>query len=490
MKGHKILTASALISLMVLSPAMTQPVQATTSPTSQSTSSSTTTTQYKVVTRKIRTDNGYSNSSVASVILDKTTYMDIDALETALQKFGVPNYINGNNWFLNETPGADAAIQPIDTTKPISVYINGKFYKTIHLIFDKGKTYFPIWYLMQAVQKMGSYASWNGQELSLSKYPPAHSIVNPNQTYTYTIMQKDIQKLAAMYPDLVKYEVVGKTVYGRNIYAVSLGKGPATVFINGSHHAREWITTTLNMYMIDQYALAYRKNTTISGYNVRKILNNTTIWFMPMVNPDGVTLEQFGAGAFPKSVRKQLIKWNDGSTNFSRWKSNAQGIDPNRQYDGGWRSIPAIVKGPHYKTYKGTKPFQINEVKAVVDLVKKINAQEEISYHASGGVIYWGYQISKANYDKFHSLAKKIGKLTGYPVTMPPASQTGGGMTDWWTHNIGRPGFTIEVGPPQGERPVPLKYFSSIWKQNRTVGLELAIQGFTQYQAHPHSVLH
>lgn len=80
------------------------------------------------------------------------------------------------------------------------------------------------------------------------------SIVNPNQTYSTAKMLNDIKKLEQAYPGIIKKEVIGKSEYGRNIYAVSLGKGDSTVFINGSHHAREWITTNLTMNMIDKYS--------------------------------------------------------------------------------------------------------------------------------------------------------------------------------------------------------------------------------------------
>ena len=84
------------------------------------------------------------------------------------------------------------------------------------------------------------------------------AIVNTNQVYTYEKMEQDIVKLAKAYPDLITYKVIGKSEYGRNIYAVSLGKGESAVFINGSHHAREWLTTSLNMNMIEQYAASYK----------------------------------------------------------------------------------------------------------------------------------------------------------------------------------------------------------------------------------------
>ena len=86
-------------------------------------------------------------------------------------------------------------------------------------------------------------------------------------------MVRDIEKLEKAYPELIEVEIIGQSEYGRDIYAVSLGKGDSTVFINGSHHAREWMTTNVNMNMIDKYANAYEKKGRIDGYDAQKILN-------------------------------------------------------------------------------------------------------------------------------------------------------------------------------------------------------------------------
>jgi g-D-glutamyl-meso-diaminopimelate peptidase len=311
--------------------------------------------------------------------------------------------------------------------------------------------------------------------------PSYHLVVNPDQVYTYAQMQRDIGKLAAMYPDLIRMQVEGKTVYGRNLYAISLGHGKATAYICASHHAREWITTNLVMKMIDQYAYDDEKGRSIAGYNVRKLLNKVTLWFMPMVNPDGVTLEQEGVKAFPKRARAALIAMNGGSTNFITWKANAQGIDPNRQYNGGWYQAPVIVNHPAFAGYKGTRPYEINEVNAVLKLIKQVNPQELITYHASGSEIFWQYQLSNRHFRPFLSDAQAFSKLTAYPVSTPTTAQTGSGLTDWWTHNIGRPGFTIEVGPDEGDMPVPLKYFKQIWLHDEADGLLLAQQSYARY---------
>lgn len=302
-------------------------------------------------------------------------------------------------------------------------------------------------------------------------------VVNPNQIYTYHILASDITKLKQKYPDLINVQIIGKSEYGRNLYAISLGKGQASLFINGAHHAREWLTTNLNMYMIEKYAEAYTKNQSIDGFNARNILNSTTIWFVPMVNPDGITLQQQGLKAFPKSTHKTLIKMNEGSKNFKRWKANGKGIDLNRQYNAGWKAIKS-PKSPKYKDFKGYSPESAAETKAVLKFVQSINPEMSVSYHSSGKILFWNYKQSKSEYYRDLGYAKTIGKMTGYRLIHPGKNPSGGGFTDWFIEAKKRPAFTPEISKSVYETSPPLSEFGGAWKENKAVGLYTANESF------------
>ncbi|WP_379155064.1 M14 family zinc carboxypeptidase [Paenibacillus sp. sgz5001063] len=305
------------------------------------------------------------------------------------------------------------------------------------------------------------------------------NIVNPNQVYSYTIMQRDIDRLVKQYPDLVSYESLGQTAYGRQLLAVKLGRGESVLFLNGSHHAREWMTSSLLMKMIDTYADAYMNNGTIGAYNIRSLLDEVSIWIVPMVNPDGVTLAQQGTAGLPANLAQTLRKYNGNSTNFTRWKANMQGIDLNRQYPASWNTIKNAAKYPSYQNYKGQKPGQAPEVQMMMDFTHKIDPEVTVSYHSSGEIIFWHFNTLSSNLTRDKTMARTLANLTGYSLVTPEKNPSGGGYKDWFIQEYGRPGFTIEIANYAGESSVPLSQFSSIWSENKQVGLYTAMQSYS-----------
>ncbi|MBS2970719.1 peptidase M14 [Metabacillus sp. KIGAM252] len=321
--------------------------------------------------------------------------------------------------------------------------------------------------------------SFTGAEEKASAAPFS---VNANQVYTYDVMKKDLEALAAAYPHLVSYKSVGKSEYGRELYAVSIGKGPAQVFVNGSHHAREWMTTSLNMKMIDQYAKAYYSNTSINGLSAKSILDNTTIWFMPMVNPDGVSLQQYGVKALPASSQSSALKMNGGSSDFKHWKANAKGVDLNRQYDAKWSSICCSPGKPASENFKGYSPASTAETKVVLGFMKNIDPEMSLSYHSSGEILFWNFYQTGARYTRDLNYAKQLGRMTGYRLVYPGPNPSGGGFTDWFLESYKRPAFTLEISPFVGDTSVPLKNFSKVWEENKDVGLYAAKESYKLYQ--------
>jgi g-D-glutamyl-meso-diaminopimelate peptidase len=299
------------------------------------------------------------------------------------------------------------------------------------------------------------------------------NIVETNRSYTYKNMKDDLEKIHHLYRS-VKVKKIGETHFGRDIYAIRLGKGKKNIVLIGAHHGREWITSMLLMKKLEVYADLYQKKRKFGPIST-DVLNDVSIWFIPMLNPDGVTIQQNKLNLFPKKHIKQLMSMNDGLENFERWKANGIGIDLNRQYPAGWSDLTDGPDSPFYQFYKGKRPLAAKEVKVLTKFIEDINPEIAIAYHSAGREIFWNYKNGK-QLQRDKRIAKKISLLTGYPLAKPPKQATGGGFTDWFITRYHRPAMTIEVSPLVGETSPPLSVFEMEWERNKYVGLTLAAE--------------
>lgn len=115
------------------------------------------------------------------------------------------------------------------------------------------------------------------------------SIVSTNVLYNYDVLINDLNSLKSTYPFLY-VDSIGDSVLENTIFYIKLGKGKKEVFYSASFHGNEWITTSVLMKFIEDFCIAYANNSTIYGYSARKIFNSTSIYIVPMLNPDGVNL--------------------------------------------------------------------------------------------------------------------------------------------------------------------------------------------------------
>jgi g-D-glutamyl-meso-diaminopimelate peptidase len=300
-------------------------------------------------------------------------------------------------------------------------------------------------------------------------------IVNGKEWYTYENMVEDLKALKRQYGSDLDIESIGSTEFGKEIWAVKVGKGNESIIILAGHHGREWLTCSLVMTMLEQYVHAYADEQHRYGYNT-SILDDVAIWFVPMVNPDGIRVQQEGVHFLPKHLQEKLIRMNGDSRNFERWKANGQGLDLNRQYPAGWNAIKESIRVPYYQFFKGDFPLQAKETRAVVDFTRSITPLMAVTYHSSGRVLYWNFTSDQAILKRDLTVAKKLSNITGYKLDYPEDHAVGGGFSDWFVSEFKRPSFTPEISYPVEETNPPLSVFREEWQRNKRVGLFLATE--------------
>ncbi|WP_027624401.1 M14 family metallopeptidase [Clostridium lundense] len=305
--------------------------------------------------------------------------------------------------------------------------------------------------------------------------PYGIDVVQTDINYTYDVLRRDIEGLKTRYP-FITVGVAGKSVLGKNLYYLKLGVGPNQVFYNAAHHALEWITSPLLMKFAENFANNYALGRKMRGYDVADIWSRSSIYIMPMVNPDGVDLVLNGLSK-DNPYYDQLIVWNKGSTDFSKdWEANNRGVDLNHNYNASWQKSKEAEKmygvyGPGPTRYSGPYPESEPETQTVVKFTRDHNFRLVLAYHSQGEVIYWQYDgITPPDSRRIGELFSKV---SGYSLAEAAGITAYAGYKDWFIEEYRRPGYTIEVG--KGKNPLPISQFDKIYNDNEELLLLASI---------------
>lgn len=293
-------------------------------------------------------------------------------------------------------------------------------------------------------------------------------IVNPSVKYNSSILKKDLDALIFKYPFLKLY-TIGYSVLDNPIYSVRLGFGSKQVCYLASTHANEYITTTLLMKFLENMCIAYYQNSSISGYNVKNLLNSTTIYLIPLVNPDGVDLLNGNISSTSNSyIYARYIASKYPDIPFPNgWKANIKGVDLNLQFPASWENAKKIkfaqgYTSPAPRDFVGFGPLTEPEALAVYDFTLAHNFRLILTYHTQGKEIYWQFQDSAPK--EAYSIGQKFARVSGYTLANVPYESSFAGYKDWFLQQYRRPGHTIEAG--LGENPLPLSQFNQIYNDN------------------------
>ena len=230
--------------------------------------------------------------------------------------------------------------------------------------------------------------------------------------YKYQDMLDALDDMAMQYPNLITVKAPISTFLtheGRPVYYVKISDSPATddasepkVLYTAIHHAREPLSMSQTIYymwyLLENYA---------TNEEVQFLVDNTEMYFVPCINPDGYIENEANDPTGFGMHRKN--KAPVGSSN--------PGVDLNRNYSYGWNTT-GVSSDPNNDTYPGSGPFSEPETQAIQWLVENVGFVSAFNAHTYGETLLYPIGTTTNEFadhhDYFADLSGHMCEFNGY----------------------------------------------------------------------------
>lgn len=246
--------------------------------------------------------------------------------------------------------------------------------------------------------------------------------------------------LSLAYPDFVRLEVAGKSVEGRPIYVLFIGRtnpnAPRRLLVTALLHAREWVVATVATYFAERLALG-----------LEPMLLGVEVVIVPVANPDGYEYTRTGDRFWRKN--RMIIPYKP---------PYCAGVDLNRNWAVDFLGQYSTSDDPCSSVFAGAIPFSEPETQALKSLVLLPGMQAHFDLHAYARVILGPYAHSHLRPPKVNDVIDMGYKIAYHITDTFNVSYTfsyganndlyaaSGIMMDW-VHSMGVLSFTAEVRP-------------------------------------------
>lgn len=283
----------------------------------------------------------------------------------------------------------------------------------------------------------------------------------------------NLDAMAIQYPGLISIRrPIGtyKTWQNNSIFWARISDHPELdenepeLLYTGLHHARELISVSQMIYYMWYLLENYDKDPTI-----RQIINNTELYFVPVVNPDGMNYNIDGYDPVEKIFTRNLRKNMRDNDSDGSFDPEIDGVDLNRNYGHEWGFDDEGSSGfMGSDTYRGPAPFSEPETQALQFFCNAHDFKIALNHHSYGNLLVfpWGYNdqstpdsVIFSNYGDI--LTERNGFVYGRG-TETVGYMTNGDSDDWMYGEANILSMTPEVGEqedgfyPPVDRIIPL----------------------------------
>ena len=300
--------------------------------------------------------------------------------------------------------------------------------------------------------------------------------------------QAELKQIAEQFDSIARPVTIGESYQGRPIQGLEIGEdingtdGRPVYFVMGAHHAREWPSAEIAMEFAWLLVKGYGNDQRITD-----LLKRERVTLVPIINPDGFFASRMAAedGMFPDPADSTGVPEGDtvegvampfgGNLAYRRKNCHGPfpsfegerdipcyyqwGVDPNRNYGQNWGGTGA-GSDPNTQSYRGDGQWSEPETQAVHEYSQTRPVTALISIHNVAGLVLRPPGQHDKGLAPDENLLREVGDrmaaATGYTSQYGwQLYDTTGGTEDWNYTAAGTLGYTIEVGPVNGQFHMP-----------------------------------
>ena len=245
------------------------------------------------------------------------------------------------------------------------------------------------------------------------------------QDKTYENIYYSLWEAARRYSNFTQFRVIGKSHDDRMIPMLEIGHGDSCIFCVAGFSGTDRQMTDRLTEMAQELCRTYECNWTVGDlYEVKKLLDQTRLCIIPVVNPDGYEICRNGYKTVRNPIFRQMLKMQD--IPCDEFESNARGMDIARNFPTTFCTRKKIHQ----------QPASENETRALIRIFQEYGGRGLLFFCGYGKkVVYYRRDQNFSTGQRCYRLARHLKKCTQGRLEQLTA-ETGAGSV---RRSIGRP---------------------------------------------------
>ncbi|MDO4340398.1 MAG: M14 family zinc carboxypeptidase [Eubacteriales bacterium] len=261
---------------------------------------------------------------------------------------------------------------------------------------------------------------------------------------TYEKIYFSLWETAQRYGDFCQFRVIGKSHDDRMIPMLEAGNGHAAVFCLAGVNGIDRQMPSYLLQMAQEFCRAYECGWSLDEfYDVRELLEQVRVCFIPVLNPDGYEIVEKGYTTIRNPVLRQMLRMQE--LPHIEFCYNARGMDIRRNFPTSYYSRRRIHQ----------EPASENETKALIRIFQEYKGRGLLSFcHSEKKIAYYRQPQAFAYNQRSYRLARHLQKRSSYRLEKYPfpaqetnhaASKSTGSPEQFYAEITKQPALIIET---------------------------------------------